>query len=303
MTPKISVIVPVYNSEKYLRRCLHSIQKQQFTDFEVIIIDDGSTDCSPQICDEIVLNDKRFKVIHKINEGVSIARNQGLDIATGKWIVFIDSDDEISTDYLTIPTEMEDCDVIQKSFFKILPNNENIISKVQNKIIKKKEDIQYYWINKRTNALWNKIISQKIIGNNRFIPHVKISEDFLFFTSIIPNIKKYGFCEIGYYYYYIHEQSAMNKFHNDIRNNINITFEHIEIIRNLGLNEQISALCNALIYSYFTITLWRLRKYLTPNEKDKLKSLIKEIHFSDLEMIDWKKSLKLTVIKIYSFIQ
>ena len=95
----------------------------------------------------------------------------------------------------------------------------------------------------------------------------------------------------------------MNKFHNDIRNNINITFEHIEIIRNIGVSKQINSLCNALIYSYFTLTLWRLRKDLTSKERDKFKSLIKGMRFSDLKMIDLKKSLKLTAIKIYNFIQ
>ena len=190
MSPRISVIVPVYNSEKYLYNCLQSIRNQQFTDFEVIIIDDGSTDNSLQICKDFAQQDNRFKIIHKKNEGVSIARNQGLKLAQGKWIAFIDSDDEISTDFLTIPRHLEDCDVIQKSYYRVLSDGKKIGVKIKNtKKMERSKDIQYYWINKRTNALWDKIISKKAIDTNYFIPNVKISEDFLFFTSIISNIK------------------------------------------------------------------------------------------------------------------
>jgi glycosyltransferase involved in cell wall biosynthesis len=84
--PKISVIVPVYNVEKYLAKCIDSILEQKFTDFECILINDGSPDNSPAICDEYAKKDERIKVIHKENGGVSSARNAGLDVAQGEWI-------------------------------------------------------------------------------------------------------------------------------------------------------------------------------------------------------------------------
>ena len=93
ITPKISCIVPVYNVEKYLRRCVDSILNQTFTDFELILVDDGSPDNSPAICYEYAVKDSRIKVIHKVNGGVSSARNVGLDVAKGEWICFVDSDD------------------------------------------------------------------------------------------------------------------------------------------------------------------------------------------------------------------
>jgi len=93
--PKISIIVPVYKVEKYLRRCLDSIVAQTFTDWECILIDDGSPDNSGKICDEYVAKDGRFRVIHQENQGVSAARNAGLDAAKGEWIGFVDSDDWI----------------------------------------------------------------------------------------------------------------------------------------------------------------------------------------------------------------
>ena len=94
--PTISVIVPVYNVEKYLRCCVDSILAQTFTDIEVLLVDDGSTDSSGAICDEYAQLDRRVRVFHKTNGGVSSARNLGLDEATGRWIMFVDSDDKVS---------------------------------------------------------------------------------------------------------------------------------------------------------------------------------------------------------------
>lgn len=94
-----SIIVPVYNVEKYLDKCLKSILRQTFKDFECIIIDDGSQDNSNIIIDKYVKLDQRFKVIHQKNMGISAARNAGLDIAEGDYITFIDSDDYIADDY------------------------------------------------------------------------------------------------------------------------------------------------------------------------------------------------------------
>lgn len=97
---EISIIIPVYNSSKYLEKCFESIRLQTFTDFEVIAINDGSTDNSGNICDKFALLDTRFKIIHKKNEGVSVARNTGIEQSCGRYITFIDSDDWIDEDYL-----------------------------------------------------------------------------------------------------------------------------------------------------------------------------------------------------------
>ena len=92
---KISVIVPVYNAEKYLNRCVNSILQQTFSDFEIILVDDGSEDQSRNICDEYAKKDKRIKVIHQQNRGQAAARNRGVSCATGEWVVFVDADDMI----------------------------------------------------------------------------------------------------------------------------------------------------------------------------------------------------------------
>lgn len=98
----ISVIVPIYNVEKYMNRCIESIRCQTYTDLEIILIDDGSTDTSPQICDNWANKDSRIRVIHKSNGGLADARNAGIEVAKGEYISFIDSDDYIEKDMLTL---------------------------------------------------------------------------------------------------------------------------------------------------------------------------------------------------------
>lgn len=94
---KISVIVPVYNTEKYLEQCIDSIINQSYKNLEIILVDDGATDNSPQICDSYATRDERIKVIHKKNEGVSVARNTGIKMATGDYLAFVDSDDMLNS--------------------------------------------------------------------------------------------------------------------------------------------------------------------------------------------------------------
>ena len=100
--PQISVIVPVYSAEKYLHRCVDSILAQTFTDFELILVDDGSPDNCGAICDEYARKDSRVHVIHQENQGQAAARNYGIEAATGEWVCFIDSDDEVHAQMLEL---------------------------------------------------------------------------------------------------------------------------------------------------------------------------------------------------------
>lgn len=94
--PKVSVIIPVYNVERYLQECVDSVRRQSFSDIEIILVDDGSTDASGRMCDEVSRIDQRVRVVHKQNEGLGRARNTGLDVASGEWVMFVDSDDFIA---------------------------------------------------------------------------------------------------------------------------------------------------------------------------------------------------------------
>lgn len=101
-TCKVSIVVPVYNAEKYLDQCLNSLVNQDIENVEIIVINDGSTDSSKSICEKFALNYDRIKFIDKINEGVSVARNVGLDLANGKYITFVDADDYVEKNFCSV---------------------------------------------------------------------------------------------------------------------------------------------------------------------------------------------------------
>ena len=120
--PKVSVIVPVYKAEKYLRKCVDSILAQTFRDFEVLLVDDGSPDKSGEICEEYAKKDPRVRVFHKENGGVSSARNKGIDEARGEWITFVDADDWLSLEtFECLSTYFKDYDVIRFSMVSVFP--------------------------------------------------------------------------------------------------------------------------------------------------------------------------------------
>ena len=125
-TPVVSIIVPVYNAEKFLRRCIDSILAQTYTDFELLLIDDGSKDSSGSICDKYAAKDERIRVFHKENGGVSSARNLGLDHAQGEWVTFVDADDYIEENFLKSFEGNLDADLVVGN--AVLINNENRMS-------------------------------------------------------------------------------------------------------------------------------------------------------------------------------
>ena len=132
--PKISIIVPVYNVEKYLEKCVRSILAQTFTDFELILVDDGSPDSSGAMCDQFAEQDQRVKVIHKENGGLSDARNAGIEIATGEYLGFVDSDDYIADDmYELLYTNIvkEDADLSICGIYDVYEERANCKSLIQ----------------------------------------------------------------------------------------------------------------------------------------------------------------------------
>ena len=126
----ISAIVPAYNVEKYLERCVNSILIQTYENFEIILVDDGSKDQSVEICDKFAQEDNRIKVIHKENGGLSSARNAGMKIAEGKYIVFIDSDDDIEPNMFELmlqAAEENKADFVMTDYIRILKNNKKYL--------------------------------------------------------------------------------------------------------------------------------------------------------------------------------
>ena len=204
MQPQISVIVPVYKAERFLRRCIDSILAQTFTDFEIILVNDGSPDNSGAICDEYAQKDSRIKVIHKENGGVSTARNAGLDIAKGKWITFVDADDYIEQGFLNIPLEANEDLLIQN--YKVI-GSENKVIKYKKKIIQEEyiQDFINTNINKtQLKVPWAKFFNTSIINNNsiKFSSNINIGEDTIFVLEYLYYIKSVQYLDSGDYVYY-----------------------------------------------------------------------------------------------------
>lgn len=294
-SPTISVIVPIYNAERYLARCVDSILSQTFTDFELLLIDDGSPDGSGKICDEYAKKDLRVHVYHKENGGVSSARNLGLDNAKGKWISFIDADDYISQDFFNIEGR-DDADVIQKSYYVVNSDSGVIESKsVPNIVFKCQDDFYRFFVRRRPPALWDKLIRRKLIGNVRFNTDIHIGEDFLFFLSLVPNIKEYVFDRNGHYYYVVHEESAMGKINNDLRARVQIMIENISNISSVLGGDREEILRYGIIYQYYINVLYTYRKILSDKELKIVKRYYQTMSFSKLRYVSNEVKLKLMV--------
>ncbi len=136
--PFFSIIIPLFNSEKYIEKTLESISNQNFNDFEVIIINDGSTDNAAAICEKYCLNDQRFKLYNQSNQGVSIARNEGIKLAKGKYLLFIDADDFIDGQYLeNLQKEQlkHPQSFVVLDFYKVdLKGEKNVIYNIQDQV-------------------------------------------------------------------------------------------------------------------------------------------------------------------------
>lgn len=216
-TPLVSVIVPVYNVEKYLKKCLDSILKQTYSNIEVILVDDGSTDGSGRICDECVKKDKRFRVVHQKNGGVAVARNTGLSKAKGEYIAFIDSDDWVKKEYierLMQEAQEKNADVVQCEQITVSKENEYIIyddAEKYNKVISGYEACEeMLYQNVVTSALWGKIIRSKLFDGLSFKSGI-IHEDLLMLYRIFKKAKEVSVIGDLLYYYFEREDSLIRK--------------------------------------------------------------------------------------------
>lgn len=298
--PKISIIVPVYNVEQYLPRCIDSILNQFFTDFELLLIDDGSKDRSGAICDKYADKDDRIRVFHKENGGVSSARNVGLDNARGEWLSFIDGDDEITEGYFNIRQEHEGVNVIIKPYCVVNADGRVICHNNELNILTEREKIFRYYVRQRNNALWDKIIKRKTVGTQRFNTNVSIGEDFLFFLSVLPNVKTIAFDDTGSYRYFLRQGSAMQSV--DIKRRIGILWQNIENVKSLTNTSDLRLLQKGIVYKSYVLLLYGYRDKLDENGKSRLKTMIKEMKYSDLKFIDFNSKRKLIFYKFSVFI-
>ena len=214
MNKKISVIVPVYKVEKYLARCVDSIINQTYKNLEIILVDDGSPDGCGKICDEYAERDSRIKVIHKENGGLSSARNAGLDIATGDYIGFVDSDDFIDLDMYSLLYEMikngdvEITGVNGQSFVEEEHLKPWVVGR--EKLIKEmsgEDAVKGLLLRTFISSVCSKLFSAKLFENKRFATG-KLSEDALLLFEIFVYEKcRYRYVDDHYYFYFMRDDS------------------------------------------------------------------------------------------------
>lgn len=234
--PKISIIVPVYKVEKYLRKCIDSILSQTFEDFELILVDDGSPDKCGEICDEYARKDARIRVIHKENGGLSDARNKGIDEAKGEYIGFVDSDDYIADDmYETLYEDIikGDAEVSVCGVY----NCYNNVVKVEcgheyHAVVDNKEAVRMVLEGKFFSVpACNKLYKKSCFNNIKF-PKGKTSEDAFIVPTILSYCKKVSVNTLPKYYYVHREDSITSaKFKNNDFDVIEAYHENLKMVK------------------------------------------------------------------------
>ena len=212
--PEFSVIVPVYKVEKYLDRCICSILNQTFSDFELILIDDGSPDNSGAICDQYAAKDNRVRVIHKENGGVSSARNAGLNAAQGTYIAFVDSDDEVAPDYIELLNSKR-ADSVVCGITNLDPDN-----RVQHQLKFAEQDLNVIDLdcvrrlrdNRAIFCVYSKRYKRAIIesGGLRFNETVSLGEDSLFYIQYLLYCNNLSYVSGTPYFYHKYEHETLS---------------------------------------------------------------------------------------------
>ena len=215
MNPLISIIVPVYNVEDYLKACLDSIINQTYKNLEIILVDDGSIDESGKICDEYAAKDNRVKVIHNENRGVSHSRNCGLDIAKGEYILFIDSDDTVKNNYvfeMVKEVREKDYDLIVSNIIDVFDTESRIrIKNIEGLTGDIRKD--FYKLRMLLRVPVVKLYKKSIINkyNIRFSENMKVSEDQVFNFEYYSQIKSYKFIDYSGYNYFHRKVFSLSK--------------------------------------------------------------------------------------------
>lgn len=208
--PFVSLIIPLYNAEKYIRRCLDSAMQQTFSDMEIIVVNDGSEDSSLEICREYEKMDSRFHVIDKENTGVSDSRNRAIDLAQGEYLQFLDSDDWLApdaTESLVYAAKKYDCDLVIADFYRVDGavftekqhiRERGLLTREQYAEYMMQEPADFYY-----GVLWNKLYRHSIIKDYQIRMNLELRwcEDFLFNLSYIRHAKRFTAIQTPIYYY------------------------------------------------------------------------------------------------------
>ncbi len=212
MNQKISVIIPVYNLEKYLSGCLDSVLCQTYKNFEVIAVNDGSTDASREILDRYAQQDARVVPVHIKNGGVSNARNIGLDNATGEYVYFLDGDDTIEPYTLELLYgNINGFDLVQTAYDRVFSNGQIVRETFVDKTLEGADSILGgYFLGEIKESSCNKLYHKALIGDLRFDTNLRVAEDSIFVHTYIKKAKRVKLMTDITYHYYIHGDSCMH---------------------------------------------------------------------------------------------
>lgn len=220
MHPTVSIIVPVYNAENTIRRCIESILDQEYTDFELLLVNDGSKDRSGTICDEYAAKDARIRVIHKENSGVSDTRNLAIGQARGTYLQFLDSDDWITPDAtssLVRAAETHQCDLVISDFYRVVGERVSHKGDIDDDTVLSREEYAAHMMENPADfyygVLWNKLYRRSIVEEHhlRMDPEISWCEDFMFNLEYIRYAETFYALQVPIYYYVKTKGSLANQ--------------------------------------------------------------------------------------------
>lgn len=291
--PLISVIVPVYNVEQWLERCIESICCQSYRNLQIILVDDGSTDNSGKICDKIALSDSRVLVIHKKNGGLSDARNVGMSQATGEYISFVDSDDWLESlfyENLLSTIQKYDCDIVGCEYQKKKKQiSETIdVSNNSEQVFDRTSAMSALIDNKIQQVVWNKLYKRKIV-KDIFFKKGKYHEDEFWSYQVFARTKIYVAIDYIGYNYFQRENSIMGEEYSFKR----LDAVEAKVERQTFLNSNFSELATKGKINLIFTCLYHGQLsliYLPKNEQKKalkyLKGIVKKLRISSKETRD-----------------
>lgn len=296
--PKISVIVPVYNVEKYLDECIQSIVAQTFKDIEIILVDDGSTDSSSLICDQWMQKDERIRVIHKINTGVSDTRNHGIDRAKGKYIMFLDADDywyePTALNLLVQTAEKNNLDIVRGEYKAVDEKGKDLFFHL---ITKRKQNVSYKVIGSGTfytdamggeNFLWLSLFKKDAIGIQRFNPNRSFLEDAEFYTKLLLKPLRCMYIPFRFYAYRKISTSASNT---PKIKNLSDSFEMCDLFHECALQARDEKLKISYRYNSIMMYYWTLETLSSAPYYAKHPSIIKELSLCERQkqVAEWAR--------------
>lgn len=228
---KVSIIIPVYNVSRYLPQCLDSVAAQSYSDWEAIVVDDGSTDDSGEICDCYAAADSRFKVIHESNGGAASAKNTGLDYANGTYITFIDSDDYVEQHWLEKiiqVSQSEQADAVQFGFDKVYRSSVETIKgdRLPLQTFSAEAYLSQYLTDWTNSLFCNKLFRKELIGEIRFRRDHRCIDDEFFTYKVLSSAEKIVVIQDVLYHYRQRASSAVS----NKKNQLQITDDALEVL-------------------------------------------------------------------------